>query len=196
MVAPQRRDVREKEVRDENRLRRPEMREGRHQRVAGRCGLPAQRGDTRPRLPCCSTGIRRRRYKPQIERHLLVARSAGVQATAGVAEPLDEQPLDEAVDVLVGAVDERRVGAAPLEDVAKRRLDLRPRPRLSGRRRSRARAPTPGCRSRRLRTAGDRTGTTRPNSNAAASGVVSNRPDHKRGHQSPLRHLVFGTATS
>ena len=45
----------------------------------------------------------------QVERHLLVARPSGVQPPAGVAEPLDEQPLDEAVHVLVGAVDERRV---------------------------------------------------------------------------------------
>ena len=41
--------------------------------------------------------------QPQVERHLLVARAAGVQPAAGVAEPLDEQPLDEAVDVLVRA---------------------------------------------------------------------------------------------
>ena len=37
----------------------------------------------------------------QIERDLLVPRPAGVQPTSGVSEALDEQPLDEAVDVLV-----------------------------------------------------------------------------------------------
>ena len=34
VIAPKRRDVRQKEMRDENRLRRPQMRERRHQRVA------------------------------------------------------------------------------------------------------------------------------------------------------------------
>ena len=63
--------------------------------------------------------------EPQIERHLLVARSAGVQAAAGVAEPLDQQPLDEAVDVFVGAVDERRIGSAALEQIGERGFDLR-----------------------------------------------------------------------
>ena len=40
--------------------------------------------------------------EPQIERHLLVARSPGVQPAPGVADALDQLPLDEAVDVLVG----------------------------------------------------------------------------------------------
>ena len=51
--------------------------------------------------------------QPQIERDLLVARSAGVQPAAGVAEPLDEQAFDEAVDVLVVAGDEGRIGPRP-----------------------------------------------------------------------------------
>ena len=63
-----------------------------------------------------------------------------------VAEPLDEQPLDEAVDVFVGAVDEGRIGSPALEDVGERRFDLarlvaredagrgqRPRPRGAAR---------------------------------------------------------------
>ena len=83
--------------------------------------------------------------EPQIERDLLVARPAGVQAPPGVAEPLDQQPLDEAVDVLVGAADERRIRSAALEDVGERRFDLRALRRARARRRSPARAPTPGC---------------------------------------------------
>ena len=99
-------------MRDEHRLRRPEMRERRHQRVAGRRRLRRQRvDDARDRA------LQQRnappQIEPQVERHLLVARSAGVQPPAGVAEALDEQPLDEAVDVFVGAVDEGRDRPAP-----------------------------------------------------------------------------------
>ncbi len=159
MVAPQRRDVREKEVRDEHRLRRPEVRERRHQRVAGRAACSASASTTR--RPPAAAAESAAAGKPQIERHLLVARSAGVQPAAGIAEPLDEQPLDEAVDVLVGAVDERRVGAARVEDrVSAASICVAPR-RRRARRPSRARAPTRGCPSRRLRTGGDRSGTRR-----------------------------------
>ncbi len=43
-----------------------------------------------------------------------------MQSTAGVAETLDEQPLDEAMHVFVGTVDERRVRAPAFEDVGQR----------------------------------------------------------------------------
>ena len=90
-------------MRDQHRLRRPEVREGRHQRVAGR-RAPARASAATTR----ATRLLQQRnpppqIEPQIERHLLVARPAGVQPPAGVAEPLDEQPLDEAVHVFVGA---------------------------------------------------------------------------------------------
>src|SRR5437870_2068546 len=47
-----------------------------------------------------------------------------MQPPARVAEPLDEQPLDEAVHVFVGAADERRIGSAALEDVLQRGVNL------------------------------------------------------------------------
>ena len=50
--------------------------------------------------------------QPQVERHLLVARAAGVQAPAGVADARDELALDEAVHVLV-------VAARPTPDPAR-----------------------------------------------------------------------------
>ena len=160
-VAPQRRRVREEEVRDQHRLRRAEVRERRHQRVAGRRGLRRQRVDD-----AGDRALQQRnaapQIEPQIERHLLVARSAGVQPPAGVAEPLDEQPLDEAVHVLVVAR-RRTPGSdrACVEHRRQRRLDLAGLVAASARRPRAARAPTRGCRSRRLRTAGDRSGTTR-----------------------------------
>ena len=122
-IAAQRRRVRQEEVRDEHRLRRTEVRERRHQRVARRRGLRGQRVDD-----AGDRALQQRdappQVEPQIERHLLVARAAGVQPAAGVAEPLDQQPLDEAVDVLVGAGDERRIGPALLEDRGQRVFDL------------------------------------------------------------------------
>ena len=36
----------------------------------------------------------------QVDRDLLVARASGVQTTSGIAQALDEQSLDEAVDAL------------------------------------------------------------------------------------------------
>ena len=62
--------------------------------------------------------------QPQVERHLLVARSARVQPAARVAEALDEQPFDEAVDVFVGTVDEGRFRSAPAPGSRQRRFDL------------------------------------------------------------------------
>ena len=50
--------------------------------------------------------------KPQIERDLFVARAARVQTAAGIAQPFDEQPLDEAVDVLVADALTRQGAAA------------------------------------------------------------------------------------
>ena len=45
VVAAQRRDVRQEEMRDQHRLRRPEVRERRHQRVAGGGRLLRERGN-------------------------------------------------------------------------------------------------------------------------------------------------------
>ena len=71
----------------------------------------ARRPARRPR--CCSSRNPAAQIQPQIERHLLVARAAGVQPPAGVADALDQLALDEAVHVLVGTGDPRRVARAP-----------------------------------------------------------------------------------
>src|SRR5207247_3094695 len=60
----------------------------------------------------------------QIDRDLLVARASGVQAASDVAQPLHNQPLDEAVNVFVGSVDEARIGPSPFENFGERLLDL------------------------------------------------------------------------
>ena len=123
VVAPERRGVGEKEVRHEHGLRRPKMREGRHQRVARGGRLRRQRRDD-----AANASLQARdapeQIQPQIDRHLLVARASRVQTPPRVAEPLDELPFDEAVNVLVRAVDKRRVAAPALEDLSQRGLDL------------------------------------------------------------------------
>ena len=82
------------------------MRVGRHQSLTRARCLIGQRFD--------ETGgvLLKARNSPsqieaQIERHLLVARSTGVEAAAQIAESFDELPLDEAVNVLVRTSDER-----------------------------------------------------------------------------------------
>ena len=62
VVAAERRGVRQKEMRDEHRLRRPEVRVRRHQRVARRRGLRRRAPRRRAASACCSAGMRRRRY--------------------------------------------------------------------------------------------------------------------------------------
>ncbi len=90
VIAPERRDVREEKMRDEHRLRRPEMRERRHQRVAG----GSTPGATSAAIDARERPLQQRdaaaQVQTQIDRHLLVARSAGVQTSPGVAEPLDQ----------------------------------------------------------------------------------------------------------
>ena len=56
----------------------------------------------------------------QVERDLLVARAAGVKPASGVADPLDQLPLDKAVHVFVGARHVRGIAAAFLENRAQR----------------------------------------------------------------------------
>ena len=71
--------------------------------------------------------------------------------------------LDEAVDVLVGAVDQRRIRSALLEHRGQRRFDLRaPRPPTRTPRVGERARPRDAARSRRLRRAGDRSGTRSP----------------------------------
>src|SRR6266496_142158 len=47
-----------------------------------------------------------------------------MEPSARVAERLDQQPLDEAVDIFVGSGDERWIGSAALEQLPERRVDL------------------------------------------------------------------------
>ena len=177
VVAPERRHVREKEMRDEHRLRRPEVRERRHQGVVRLAGLPRERRHQPLDCP-----LEERDAPPQVqaqvERNLLVPGTARVQAPAGVAEPLDELALDEAVDVLVGRRRRRT-------DRAGRDRESRCRARLdaaslvaaehAGARSARAQARLPvtsSSKSRRSKPNDE------PHSNAAASGAPSKRPDH------------------
>src|SRR4029077_13636042 len=96
--------------------------ETRHQRVACRGGLPGQRSD-RALDAALQKGDPPPQVQAEIDRDLLVARASRVQPPSGIAEALDEQPLDEAVDVFVGSVDESRLRASALEDTGESRLD-------------------------------------------------------------------------
>ena len=115
--------------------------------------------------------------QPQVERDLLVARAAGVQPAARVADPLDELALDEAVHVLVGPGNRRRIAASLLEDRAAGRRRWRACRLRTARRPRRAPPPTRGCRSRRLRRARDRSRTRCRSRTPRDRARVSNRPD-------------------
>ena len=122
VVAAQRGGVRQKEVRHQHRLRLAQVRVRRHQRLAGVRGAIGERGHD------LGHGALQHRdlppqIEPQVERHLLVARAAGVQAPAGVADALDELTLDEAVHVFVGTGHPLRVAAALFEDGGERAHD-------------------------------------------------------------------------
>ena len=71
----------------------------------------------------CSNGNPAPQIETQIERHLLVARSSGMQPLAEIADALDQLALDERVHIFVGTVDERRLAPAALEDVVERGRD-------------------------------------------------------------------------
>src|SRR5438445_4997641 len=91
------------------------MREGGHHRVARRFRLHRQR-PYQPDETTLKQWNAPAEVQPQIERHLLVARAARVEASSGVAQALGQQSLDEAVDVFVGTIDKGRVLAAALEN--------------------------------------------------------------------------------
>ena len=115
-VAAQRRCMGEKKMRDQHRLRTPQVRVRGHQRTA--CALRL--------IGACRNHLRQRllqqrnapaQVQPQVERHLLVARSTGVQSPARLADFFDELALDEAVDVFVGSRDIRGIAASLLENL-------------------------------------------------------------------------------
>jgi hypothetical protein len=123
MVSPKRGHVRKKEMRDQYRLRRAEMRESWHQSAVGRRRPRRERGD-RIDNPAPQERNPPHQVETEVERHLLVSRTAGVEASAGIAQPFHEQPFDEAVNVFVGAIDKGRIGSAAFEDGLQRVLDL------------------------------------------------------------------------
>ena len=194
VIAPERRDVRQEKMRDEHRLRGPEMREGRHQRVAGRPRLAGQRGNH-----AFDSALQQRNaapeIEPQVDRHLLVPRAAGMQTPAGVAQPLHEQTLDEAMHIFVGAVDETGLGPAAFQNGGQRGLDAVRLVRVSTRRRdasarAHARLPMTSSSKRRRSKPNDE-----PHSNAAASGGTSKRPDQRcvlKGAESEPFRLLAG----
>ena len=186
----------EEEMRDEHRLRRAEVRERRHQRVARRRRLRRERVDHARATAALQQRNPAPQVEPQIERDLLVARSAGVQPAAGVAEPLDQLALDEAVDVLVVARRRTPDRARPRSrSSVERRLDLRRVLGASARRPSRsarahARLPVTSSSNRRRSKRNEA-----PNSNAAASGAVSKRPDQRLVISRHRQSLVVSRAS-
>src|SRR5262245_41069810 len=97
-------------MRDEYRLRAPQMRIRGHQRLANAFRLI---GECRNQLdePLLKQRYPATQVETQVERYLLVARPPGMEPPARVANTLDQFPFDEAVDVLVFAGTKRRSGA-------------------------------------------------------------------------------------
>ena len=62
--------------------------------------------------------------KAQIQRHLLVAGSSRVQPLAQIADAFDKLALDECVHIFIGAIDERGLAPASLENVVQRSRHL------------------------------------------------------------------------
>ena len=115
VIAPQRGRMTQQKVGHEHGHRPPQVRVRRHQRVAGLLRLIGERRD------CGAQFLLQQRnaaaqIQAQVDRDLFVARSSGVQPAAGIADPRHQLPFDERVDVLVVAVDPRRILAACLEN--------------------------------------------------------------------------------
>ena len=92
--------MRQEEVRGKNRLRAPEVRVRRHERVAGTGGAVGETA-TSARDVALKLGHAALQIQPQIDGDLLVARSAGVQAASSVADARRQLALDERVHVFV-----------------------------------------------------------------------------------------------
>ena len=95
-VTPHRGGVREPRVRDEHGLGTAQMRVRRHHRLPGALCLMRQRLDESSER-ALHPGDPPAQVQPEIDGHLLVARSARMQAAAGVANTRDELALDERV---------------------------------------------------------------------------------------------------
>jgi hypothetical protein len=100
VVPAQRRDVRQEEVRDEDRLGASHVRVRRHQRLAGGGRPVEQRPDEGG-----NRGLELRhaalQIKAHVDRDLLVARSTRVEAAAGLADPRNQLALDEGMHIFV-----------------------------------------------------------------------------------------------
>ena len=179
VIAPERGDVREKEMRHEDRLRAAQVRVRRHQRVAGRFGALGERRDQRGDAPL---QLRDAPFQiqPQVDRDLLVARASGVQPPAGVADPRDQFALDERVHVLVrGGSDAKNADRSARDRISWSAARMRDASAASARRRVRsasahARLPVTSSSNSRRSNANDA-----PNSNSASSGSPSKRPDQR-----------------
>ena len=165
MIAAQRRGVRQEEVRDQHRLRAAQVRVRRHQRVARGLGLVGEHRDERRdrALHLRDRGASGRAADRPRPARCAIVRCAGVARRRRPAPPArarrtSARPRRRSRRA---DVEERRIRSGPRRDLLERRADRSTRRRATARRRARALRPTPGCPSRRPRTAGDRTGTTR-----------------------------------
>ena len=127
MVAPQRRGVTEQVVAHQHRHGPAHVRVGRHQRFARRFGLVGQGRHERAQA-ALQHGNAPHQVEAEVDRHLLVARAARVQAAAVVADQRHQLTFDEGVDVFVVARDPGRIlpalgqdGGEPLTNARHRR---------------------------------------------------------------------------
>ena len=123
--------MRQEEVRRQNRLRFAEMGVGRHGAISTRLGLARQRSNQPAQAQRHVRDVPLQ-VEPQIERHLFVARTPGVQPLARLADALDELPFDKRVDILVWSRHKRRIAAAGLEHLGKAASDGLGRVRRDG----------------------------------------------------------------
>ena len=174
----------EEEMRDQHRLRRAEVRERRHQRVAGRRRLRRRARRRRRATARCSSGMRRRRYSRRSsetcslrERPVCSRRPASPsRSTSSRSTKLwtsSSSPDDERRDRRGRA---RASPSAPPRSGAPRR---RPARRRFASARAHAMLPVTSSSNRRRSKRNEA-----PNSNAAASGAASKRPDQRVSHQS------------
>ncbi len=110
------------EVRREHRLRPTQMGVGGHQGLLGPFGLIGERGDQAPERPIDDREPSSQ-VEAQIERHLLVAGPAGVEALAGLPDPLDQSSFHPGMHVLVVAGDDRGIAADFAQQIAERGID-------------------------------------------------------------------------
>jgi hypothetical protein len=171
----------------QDRLRAPHVRVRRHQRVTGSARACREHATSRDEAGL-QAGDAALEVEPQVERHLLVARPAGVQALAELAHALTSSRSTKACTSSSWGLDrlERTPHRAPLPDLleaspnaAASSADSTPAPR--------APRPTPGCPRRRRRAGGGRSGRRRRTRRGSASGSCRSgrTTDSPSGHPRP-----------